>query len=215
LKDIVSWLQISYPNGIKLAGVICLYEICLARDLFAARKRLDEFNALCKDRATKNVILATTKWTTPPTAAELKRESQLEGPDHWGQLIRHGSRMRRLSDDTFESAWMLVKLILADAFTFDIETDRISDEMKRSLEKKKDIDGQPLIDKLRDLFRLQNSMASELRQSDGGDQVLWQRLVDNDKQIRNILYHISTKVPLSQKIKAFFKIPSSNQRAAH
>ncbi|KAG6811106.1 hypothetical protein H0H92_008953 [Tricholoma furcatifolium] len=206
LERIASWLKKSYQDGVKLAGVLYLCEISQTRDFLVARKNLDHFDKLCGDRATKNVLLITTKWSVPPSQSELNREAALQDPAHWGHLIRRGSRMRRLEDASPDCAWSVVNLSIADAFTFD--TEKIKDDLKGmrdSLKKKKD--GHRLITTLEELLVSQNVMALELKRSEELpiDDILWNQLVANDRRLRDTLYQIDVKVPLSQKLKAFFK----------
>ncbi|KAG6917331.1 hypothetical protein DXG01_002902 [Tephrocybe rancida] len=204
LERIAAWLKKSYHNGMKLAGVIYLCEISQTRDLSMARRNLDHFDKLCGDRATKNVILVTTKWSSPPSQFELKRETDLQAPAHWGHLVRRGSRVRRLEDASSECAWSLILLSLADAFTFD--TEKVKDDLERMRESlKKKRDGQRLIAELDELLLSQNRMALELKRDEGLSDVLWNQLVTNDHRLRDTLRQIGTKVPLSQKVKAFFK----------
>ncbi|KAG6811111.1 hypothetical protein H0H92_008958 [Tricholoma furcatifolium] len=205
LERIASWLKKSYGEGMKLAGVVFLYEINQTRDLSLARENLDHFESLCGEAATKNVILATTKWTTPPKESDLQREAELQGPRHWGQLIRRGSRMCRLDDMSYDAAWRLINLSLADAFTFD--TERIKDDVERMRESlKKKGDGPRLMSTLEDLLVSQNQMALEMRRAGGLTDVLWSRLVENDRRIRDTVRQINAKIPLSQKVKSFFKL---------
>ncbi|KAG6917335.1 hypothetical protein DXG01_002906 [Tephrocybe rancida] len=205
LKRIASWLSRSYGDGMKLAGIVFLYEINQTRDLSSARKNLDRFENLCGDAATQNVILATTKWTSPPNDQDVQRESELQGPRHWGQLIRRGSRMCRLDDISYDAAWKLINLSLADAFTFD--TEKIKDDVERIRESlKKKSDGQRLMSTLEELLISQNDMALEMKRGGGLTDVLWNQLVENDRRIRDTVRQINVKVPLSQKVKSFFKL---------
>ncbi|KAG6840416.1 hypothetical protein C0991_006810 [Blastosporella zonata] len=205
LERIASWLKRSYGDGMKLAGVVFLYEINQTRDLSLARKNLDQFESLCGDAATKNVLLATTKWTSPPKDSDLGREAELQGPRHWGQLIRRGSRMCRLDDISYDAAWRLINLSLADAFTFD--TEKIQDDVERIRESlKKKGEGQRLITTLEELLISQNNMAMDMKRGGGLTDVLWNQLVENDRRIRETLRQINAKVPLSLKVKKFFKL---------
>ncbi|KAG6852770.1 hypothetical protein C0991_009210 [Blastosporella zonata] len=202
LERIAAWLKKSYQDGMKLAGVIYLCEISQTRDLSAARKNLDHFEKLCGDRGTKNVILVTTKWSSPPSDFEMKRETDLRAPAHWGHLVRRGFRMRRLEDASSDCAWSLIHFSLADAFTFD--TQKIKDDLAGMRESLKKRDRQ-LITTLEELLLSQNNMALELKRDEGLSDVLWNQLVANDRRLRDTLRQIGTKVSISQKVKAFFK----------
>jgi hypothetical protein len=98
----------------RLAGIIYLFEITQSRvSKSSVLQNLGHFDRLCGVIATKNVILASTKWSLSGTAPMGIREQDLTN-------IRPGSRVHRF-EDTPNSAWGIVNLILAEAFTFDTE----------------------------------------------------------------------------------------------
>ncbi|KAG6820494.1 hypothetical protein H0H93_016301 [Arthromyces matolae] len=204
LERVATWLKRSYGDGMKLAGVFFLWEINQTRELAFVWKNLNRFEALCGDAATQNILLTTTKWTSPPKDSDLQKETELQGPTHWGPLIRRGSRMCRLDDASYDSAWKLINLSLADAFTFD--TEKIKDDVERMRESlKMKGDNLRLISTLEELLISQNNMALEMK-GGGSTDTLWNHLVDNDRRIRDVLRQINLKVPLSQKLKSFFKL---------
>ncbi|KAF5384428.1 hypothetical protein D9615_003468 [Tricholomella constricta] len=204
LQRIASWLKKSYRDGTRLAGIIYMHDISQARATSLACENLDYFDRLCAERNTQNVLLATAKWSSSGKNLEADREAELMGPEHWQPLLnRVGSRMGRLLDSTGKSAWALVNLIIADAFTFD--TEKIEDDMrlmKESLKKKGD--GPRLIAELEALLRSQKAMAQQLKGAKAVDDHLWKELVENDKQIRDNIRQIGTKVTLTERVKAFF-----------
>jgi len=200
LREITAWLHRFYNKDRKLAGIIYLFEITQARvKASSVLKNLKYFDTLCGDIATKNVILASTKWSLSPTEKEILREKELTD-------IRPGSRVYRFQDSV-DSAWAIVNLILADAFTFDTEAlnEHVS-QLRSSLKKGSD---QDLITRLEGLLQDQNGMSEQLKRAGGvqvGDGGLWDKLVKNDNEIRATLGQISTKVSLSQKLKKFFRL---------
>jgi len=163
-------------------------------------QNLAYFDKLCgSSTATKNVILASTKWPPSPTNKELTRETDLTN-------MRPGSRVHRF-ENSADSAWTIVNLILADAFTFDTAAlQEHVQQMRISLTKHND---QRLVNDLVALLRDQNRMADQLKKSGGvqiGDGGLWDNLVKNEKQIRDILGQIERKISLPQKLKTFFRL---------
>ncbi|GLB39699.1 putative 50S ribosome-binding GTPase [Lyophyllum shimeji] len=200
LHRIADWLNNSYKKDSRLAGIVYLFEITQPRVRAPlVLKNLAYFDKLCGSTATKNVILASTKWPGSPTNKELTREEDLTN-------IRPGSRVHRFAN-AHDSAWTIVNLILADAFTFDTAALQENLEQLRGSLKKHD---EPrLINDLETLLQDQNSMAGQLKQSGGvqiGDGGLWDKLVKNEKQIRDTLGKIGRKVTLSQKLKTFFRL---------
>ncbi|GLB39634.1 putative 50S ribosome-binding GTPase [Lyophyllum shimeji] len=179
LRQITDWLRQFYKDR-KLAGIIYLFEISQARVKSSyVLKNLKHFDLSCGDIATKNVILASTKWARNFTDKEvlLLREKELAG-------IRPGSRVYRF-EDSHESAWAIVNLILADAFTFD--TDALKEHVSNLRSSLKKGNDQDLITKLEALLQEQNKMAEQLKQAGGvqeGDGGLWDKLVKNDNEIR-------------------------------
>ncbi|KAG6833278.1 hypothetical protein H0H87_009453 [Tephrocybe sp. NHM501043] len=127
LRRIANWLAQSYSANMTLAGVIYLHEISQARMLGTARKNLDMFNKLCGDAATKNVILATTKWSQVAGGTADRREGQLKDR-HWDGMIRLGARMARFTD-THESGWNIIGSILDHMSTSDIDAVEIQKEL--------------------------------------------------------------------------------------
>lgn len=139
-------------------------------------------------RTTKNVVFVTTKWTTPPRQSELDLETELKMSEHWARHPEQGWRMVRLENKTPEAAWALVKLCLADAFTFDTEKIIVEvADMKKSFQM---IGYRSLIYNLESLLKSQSDMAKELKARGRMVGVLWDDLVDNDKKIRAILSEI-------------------------
>ena len=79
----------------KLAGIIYLHEI--SQDRIESRN-LTIFRKLCGDKASKHVVLATTKWRKVDESNGADREEELKSA-FWNVMIRHGSPITRFEDN--------------------------------------------------------------------------------------------------------------------
>ncbi|KAF8064963.1 P-loop containing nucleoside triphosphate hydrolase protein [Lyophyllum atratum] len=201
LRNIAQWLNQYYYKDRRLAGIIYLFEITQSRlSASTVLRNLAYFDGLCGSAATKNVILASTKWSPNPTEKEMTRQVDLAN-------IRPGSRVHRF-ENTTDSAWAIVNMILADAFTFDTEALQEHVKLLGDSLKRKGND-QRLITELEASLQEQNRMAEQLKRAGGvqiGDGGLWEKLVENDKTMRGTLAQIGNKIPISLKIKSFFRL---------
>jgi GTP-binding protein EngB required for normal cell division len=110
LKIIADWLEKTYGDHNKLAGIIYLHRISDNRMAGTPLKNLRMFANLCGDDATKNVILATTMWELVQGDEGERRLEQLKAK-YWKGMIEKGSTVTRFESQTFESAWNVVGLI--------------------------------------------------------------------------------------------------------
>lgn len=101
---------ISYGDGMNLAGIVYLHDICQSRMTGTSSKNLEMFTKLCGNDALANVVLGTTKWSDVSQKAGERREKQL-GDIFWQEMIAHGSIMLRVLDDE-PSAWAILGRIL-------------------------------------------------------------------------------------------------------
>ncbi|KAG6907312.1 hypothetical protein DXG01_009431 [Tephrocybe rancida] len=125
LNHIAAWLARSYPANMTLAGVIYLHEISQTRFLGTVQKNLDMFNKLIGRDATKNVVLATTKWGEIPHEVGGRREEQLR-EHHW--MVDLGAKLLRFTDSR-ESGWAIIQHILDQAVTQDVDAVEIQQEL--------------------------------------------------------------------------------------
>ncbi|KAG6820497.1 hypothetical protein H0H93_016304 [Arthromyces matolae] len=195
LRRIAVWLARSYNADMKLAGIIYLHEITQTRMLGTARKNLDMFYKLCGPDASKNIVLATTKWGEIMGDVGDRREQQLRD-EHWKDIIGRGSTMARF-ERTQTSAQKIIKDILArDAITSVQIQSELVDIDKLLAETAA---GQTLRYSLKDLLELQKRMAVQLR-AQGGEDVRDQ-IIENDNKIRGLLAQIrALNIPLPRKI---------------
>ncbi|KAG6913487.1 hypothetical protein DXG01_006489 [Tephrocybe rancida] len=112
LRRIAVWLAQSYNAHMKLAGIIYLHEISQeATTVPRVHIKLDMFSKLCGTSATKNIVLATTKWSDVREDDGRRRERLLEH-HHWKDMLDSGSVMFRYNG-TQDSAQTIINQILA------------------------------------------------------------------------------------------------------
>ncbi|KAI1439730.1 P-loop containing nucleoside triphosphate hydrolase protein [Annulohypoxylon stygium] len=113
LKEIASWLGMTYEKKIQLSGIIYLHRITDTRMQGSAKKNLLMFKKLCGPKALQHVILATTMWERlPDEGMGVKRERELiETEEFWGWMTRQGSQVRR-HHNTEDSARDLLKIFV-------------------------------------------------------------------------------------------------------
>ncbi|KAG6917332.1 hypothetical protein DXG01_002903 [Tephrocybe rancida] len=205
LKRIATWLAKSYSANMTLAGVIYLHEISQTRMLGTARKNLDMFNKLCGDAATKNVILATTKWSQiKDKEIGDRRESQLKDR-HWEGMVQLGAQMRRFSD-TQESGWGIIQSILDRALASDVDAVEIQKELVEVQTMLPDTQaGQALRYTLEELLEAQRLAATQLRNDEDSHEVR-AMLQETEKKIRATMKEISQlSVPVGHRLREWMK----------
>ena len=112
LKEIASWLAMTYADRIKLHGIVYLHNITNPRMQGSALRNLNMFQKLCGDDALKRVILATTWWEQIDKDLGSRREQQLATkPDYWGLMVQRGSRMTR-HENNRESGARILNMLL-------------------------------------------------------------------------------------------------------
>ncbi|KAG6915204.1 hypothetical protein DXG01_012701, partial [Tephrocybe rancida] len=110
LRRIAVWLAQSYNAHMKLAGIIYLHDISQeATTVPRVHIKLDMLSKLGGPGATKNVVLATTKWGNVREIDGKRREVSLE--HHWKDMLGSGSLMFRY-DGTQDSAKEILDQIL-------------------------------------------------------------------------------------------------------
>ncbi|KAG6811107.1 hypothetical protein H0H92_008954 [Tricholoma furcatifolium] len=209
LRRIATWLAQSYSANMTLAGVIYLHEISQTRMLGTARKNLDMFNKLCGDAATKNVILATTKWSEVPEELADRREVQLRDR-HWDSMIKLGARLRRFTD-TQESGWNIIHSILHGVTMSDIDTVEIQKELVEIRTMLPETQaGQALRYTLEELLESQRLAAAQLRKDQNSSEVR-ALLQDTEKKIRTTMKEIShLNIPVGQRLREWVKKASGS-----
>ncbi|KAH7925415.1 hypothetical protein BV22DRAFT_441018 [Leucogyrophana mollusca] len=207
LRQIAVWLARSYSDKMKLAGVIYLHEISQARMLGTSRKNLGMFNKLIGNDATRNVILATTKWGDVEEEVGSRREEQLSAT-FWKEMVEHGSRIAQFLN-TRESAWNIVDLITEREPLDALQIQKELVDLEKLIPETEA--GSTLRTSLKELVEVHKATVGRLKKEKGGDaeEELQQRLKDTEKQLRSLLGQLQElKVPLGKRVKRFLHIGS-------
>lgn len=184
----------SYSANMTLAGVIYLHEISQTRMLGTARKNLDMFNKLIGHDATKNVVLATTKWGDIPEAVGIRREEQLKDR-HWKGMIDLGATLLSFRDSR-ESGWAIIQHILNSAAALFpnagyVDSVAIQNELVEVRKMLPETEaGKTLLYTLEELLEMQRQSAAQLRRDESSDEVK-AMMQDNDQKIRATLRQIN------------------------
>jgi len=95
---------------VKLAGVVYLHDISLARMSGTNRVSLELLRGLCGDAALRSVVLCTTKWSNiDQNDGEMHYQELID--KYWRKLIARGSTVHKF-DGFQKSAWEVVNLIV-------------------------------------------------------------------------------------------------------
>ncbi|KAG6917337.1 hypothetical protein DXG01_002908 [Tephrocybe rancida] len=201
LRRIAVWLAQSYSANMTLAGVIYLHEISQTRMLGTARKNLDMFNKLIGKDATKNVVLATTKWGDIPDEVGGRREEQLR-ERHWKWMVDLGAKLFRFTDSR-ESGWAIIQHILDQAAAQDVDAVEIQQELVEVKKILPDTEaGQALLYTLEELLENQRMAAAQLRKDESSDQAK-AIMHETDQKIRATLRQINDLS--GNRLKAWWK----------
>ncbi|KAF8064973.1 P-loop containing nucleoside triphosphate hydrolase protein [Lyophyllum atratum] len=202
LRRIAIWLTRSYDAKMKLAGVIYLHDITQDRIGGTARKNLDMLNKLCGIEATKNVILATTKWSKVTQEVGEQREKELK-TEHWKYMLSLGSSIKRF-DGTQRSARRLVNSVLAKNVLDAVQIQRELGDIDNILAETEA--GRTLRYTVKELLEIQKNAAAQLRQEGRGPE-MHQRITESEAKIQSSLNQIKAlNIPPARKIKRFLRL---------
>ncbi|KAG6811110.1 hypothetical protein H0H92_008957 [Tricholoma furcatifolium] len=204
LRRIAVWLARSYSANMKLAGVIYLHEISQTRMLGTARKNLDMFNKLIGEDATKNIVLATTKWSEIPEEVGERREEQLRDR-HWKWMLDLGAKLGRFTGSS-ESGWNLLHIILDQANALDVDALEIQQELVEIKKILPDTEaGQTLRYTLEELLETQRIAAAQLQQDEASPEVR-QMMQETERIIRATTAQISElNGPLALRLRTWMR----------
>lgn len=196
--------DISYDDGMKVAGIIYLHEISQTRMFGTARKNLDMFRKLCGDDALKNVVLGTTKWGDVTPEVGQRRGQQLQDT-YWKEMVQHGSVIMQVHADS-ASAWQIVNRILEnEAVNFVLIQEEVIELQKVIPDTEA---GRMLRYTLQELLEQQKKLSRDLegeKTAKKDDALLQQQLLENRKRMGNTISQIQKlKIPLSARIKRLF-----------
>lgn len=172
----------SYDDGMKVAGIVYLHDICQSRMIGTSRKNLDMFRKLCGDDALKNVILGTTKWGDVDPDVGLKRASHL-AESFWKDMVDLGSTIVQVHA-TESSAWEIINLILNHDSVNHVLIQNELVDLKMIIPQTSA--GQELRFTLQDLLKQQKELNAQLKDEkrvNARDERLRQMLAENQKRM--------------------------------
>jgi len=220
LKIIADWLEKTYNNKNKLAGIIYLHRISDNRMAGTPLKNLRMFANLCGDDATKNVILATTMWELFQGDEGDRRVKQLQ-EKYWKGMLDNGSTVAQFRPTTFDSAWEIVNIIVGKDSGHHSRPLLIQEEMVdlgRQLSETKA--GITLYDTLQRLLAEQQETVRQLRdeaQTQNNPQLV-EELNSQYEQIRENIRKTfdqvqEMKIPFGRRVLGFFSFKRSRAHA--
>jgi hypothetical protein len=159
----------------------------------AYRKNLTMFDKLCGSEAVRNVILTTTKWGTVSAEVGEKRRRQLSH-QYWKAMLDNGSRAS-IFDDTHESAWGIVDLILKNKEIYSLQIQRELVDLRKHLPETEA--GKTLREMLQELAQKLEAEAREQGKDGPGYDAALEHLSSTLKQVQDL------NIPLSRRLAAF------------
>ncbi|KAF8157123.1 P-loop containing nucleoside triphosphate hydrolase protein [Crassisporium funariophilum] len=145
LQMIATWLQETYGNDVRLAGLLYCHRITDNRMAGTPKKNLKMFKALCGKGRYKDVILVTTMWDQEDVTVGNTRETELK-KNYWRDMIGHHAKTARF-ENTRESAFQILGPLIDKAIR--PESVLIQDEMiDMKLQLPETLAGQALYEKL-------------------------------------------------------------------
>ncbi|KAG5651161.1 hypothetical protein H0H81_009653 [Sphagnurus paluster] len=197
--------MIVYSADMTLAGVIYLHEISQTRMPDTARKNLKMFRELCGDAATKNVILATTKWSDINGSVGESREKQLK-EKHWADLIQRGYELYRF-DNAKESGLEIVNRILEKVKQAGNQTPEILAIQNELVEIERILPetsaGRNLRYTLQELVDIQRRVAAQLRKDEDASDLK----EENEKKLESTLRQLDDLgIPLGHRLRRWLQM---------
>lgn len=128
LREIASWLTLSYSNEVLLSGIIYLHRITDIRMQGSAKKNLLMFKKLCGDDALRKVVLTTTMWDKVPQREAENREQELvEAPEFWGFMVSKGSTVYRHNNTVASAVRIIEELVRGNTtVTLDLQNQMVN-----------------------------------------------------------------------------------------
>ncbi|PFH47959.1 hypothetical protein AMATHDRAFT_150885, partial [Amanita thiersii Skay4041] len=114
LRMIALYLQTTYENGKKLAGVLYFHRISDVRVGGISRRNFKMFRELCGDTTLKNVAIITNMWGEVDEDLGAAREEELVSKDiFFKPAIEKGARVFRHAN-TLKSAQRILRTVIAN-----------------------------------------------------------------------------------------------------
>lgn len=126
-EELAEWLKRSHNDGRRFNALLYLHRIIANREKGSDLRSLKVFKGLCGSENFDKIMLGITWWDQEHPKIALAREKTLcETPEYWGDMIRCGAFVERISHDKDHCVQLLQKLSHNPKATL-----RIQDEMAK------------------------------------------------------------------------------------
>ncbi|KAF3770177.1 hypothetical protein M406DRAFT_354312 [Cryphonectria parasitica EP155] len=130
LKELANYLELTYKQKTKLAGIVYLHRITDVRMDGGAMRNLKMFRKLCGEKPMRNVVIASTFWgTMSDTISEAHESELISKSEFWGDMISHGARTQRFTGNQRSALDILLSFADHDPETLQLQRELV-DERK-------------------------------------------------------------------------------------
>ncbi|KAL8798870.1 MAG: hypothetical protein Q9182_006326 [Xanthomendoza sp. 2 TL-2023] len=175
LTEIARLLAAQYELGVQLKGVIYIHRITDIRYSRSAIKIFEIFKKICGDRAMKNNLLVTSRWSEVDQALGSDRERQLK-EKFWSYMLNKGSNMSRFHGDRDSAISLVSQLLSKDTVVLELQEELV-DRGKNLDETAAGVYVSDNLEKMKQKYQEEISALARLRQE----------LLDHDKAARRQL----------------------------
>ena len=172
LTEIAQLLSAQYQLGVELKGVIYIHRITDVRYSRSAIKTFEVFKKICGERALKNVLLITSRWSEVKQSTGSDREKQLKDK-FWAYMLQRGSNMSRFHGDRDSAISLVSQLLCKETVVLELQKELVDDGKRLD----ETVAGSYVSDNLEKLKEKYEEELSALEK-------LKQELLDNDRAMR-------------------------------
>lgn len=130
LRELANFLELTYKQNTKLAGIIYLHRITDVRMDGGAMRNLKMFRKLCGDKPMRNVIITSSFWgSISDEIAEAHETELVEKPEFWGDMIAHGARVSRFTGDRRSALDILLSLAGGEPETLQLQRELVDERL--------------------------------------------------------------------------------------
>ncbi|KAL8700313.1 MAG: hypothetical protein Q9224_001023 [Gallowayella concinna] len=162
LTEIARLLAAQYELGVQLKGVIYIHRITDVRYSRSAIKIFEIFKKICGDRAMKNNLLVTSRWSEVDQALGSDRERQLK-EKFWSYMLNKGSNMSRFHGDRDSAISLVSQLLSKDTVVLELQEELV-DRGKNLDETAAGVYVSDNLDKMKQKYQEELSALARLRQ---------------------------------------------------
>ncbi|KAH6863571.1 P-loop containing nucleoside triphosphate hydrolase protein [Alternaria alternata] len=183
VKSISEWLAESYIAGQKLNGILYMHRIIDPRMQGTVLRNFKMFRSLCGKSFYKQVILGTTFWSTlrrtpaDEATGQMRLDKLISTPEYWGEMVRSGSQVTKISDDRQEASQLLLKFVAMEHSMLQVQDEMINRNIRsENTSAARCSSQQDELDDMQATHEDQKNLAVELH-------ALKQRLLNNEKLV--------------------------------